>query len=125
MAGSYGRFIILTDEHVPLALVKALRRQGWTVMRVEDEPGLGKGTDDAIVFAYAAARGWVFLSRDDRALALPAAWQEQGRAFSGMLHWPQRHDRRMSIGEVVRFLEALAEEEDPFASGVRHIKPAR
>ena len=29
----------------------------------------------------------------------------------------------MSLGEVVRFIEALAEEEDPFAAGVRHIKP--
>jgi hypothetical protein len=65
----------------------------------------------------------VFLSRDDRALGVPAEWQERGQAFSGMLHWPQRHDRRMGLGEVVRFIEALAEEEDPFAAGVRHIKP--
>lgn len=68
MAGRHGRFVILTDEHVPLALVQALRQTAWTVMRVEDDPGLGKGTDDRIVFAHAAARGWVFLSRDDRAL---------------------------------------------------------
>ena len=123
MGGPCGRFVILTDEHVPLALVKTLRRQGWTVMRVEDEPGLGKGTDDRIVFAYAAERGWVLLSRDDRALALPREWQEAGRPFSGTVHWAQRHDRRMSLGEVVRFIEALACEEDPFAVGVRFIKP--
>ncbi len=54
MAGRHGRFLILTDEHVPLALVQALRQAGWTVMRVEDDPGLGKGTDDRIVFAHAA-----------------------------------------------------------------------
>ena len=58
MAGRHGRFVILTDEHVPLALVQALRQTAWTVMRVEDDPGLGKGTDDRIVFAHAAARGW-------------------------------------------------------------------
>ncbi len=120
---AHRRFVILTDEHVHLALVKALRQRGWTVMRVEDQPGLGKGTDDSIVFAYAAERGWVLLSRDDRALALPSAWQRQGRAFTGMLHWAQRHDRSMSLGEVVRYIEALAEEEAPFAAGVRHIKP--
>jgi len=40
-----------------------------------------------------------------------------------MLHWAQRHDRRMSIGAVVRFIEALASEQEPFVAGVRHIKP--
>ena len=29
----------------------------------------------------------------------------------------------MSIGEVMRCLEALAKEEDPFASGARHLRP--
>jgi hypothetical protein len=47
----YGRFTLLTDEHVPLALVSALRKAGWRVHRVEDERGLGKGTLDDRVFA--------------------------------------------------------------------------
>jgi len=124
VGGPDGRFVILTDEHVSLALVSALRRNGWTVVRVEDEPGLGKGTADSVLFAYATARGWALLSRDDKALVLPKQWQEAGRAFrGGMLHWAQRHDRRMSVGDVVRFIEALACEEDPFVAGVRHIKP--
>jgi hypothetical protein len=29
----------------------------------------------------------------------------------------------MTVGDVVRFLEALAEEAEPFATGVRHVKP--
>ena len=123
MGEPYGPFVILTDEHVSWALVSALRANGWTVVRVEDEPGLGKGTEDAVVFAFAASRGWVFLSRDDRALSLPMEWQQEGRPFCGMLHWAQRHDRTMSIGAVVRFIEALTCEEDPFVAGVRHIKP--
>ncbi len=116
-------FVILTDEHVPCALVEALRNAGWLVHRVEDEPGLGKGALDAKVFAYAAERGWVWLSRDEAAVVRPAAWQREGRPFKGMLVWSQRYHRVMSIGDVVRQIEALTKEDDPFAAGVRFIKP--
>jgi hypothetical protein len=51
---AHGRFVILTDEHVPYALVESLGKAGWLVHRVEDEQGLGKGTDDDAIFAYAA-----------------------------------------------------------------------
>ena len=120
---AYGRFPILTDEHMPLGLVTALKAAGWSVHRVEDEPGLGKGTPDGKVFAYAAERRWVWLSRDEAAVAHPAAWQREAKAFEGMLVWSQRYHRKMSYGEVVRQLEALAEQEHPFAAGVRFIKP--
>lgn len=119
----YGRFAILTDEHVPYALVEALRKAGWLVYRVEDEPGLGKRTHDDVLFSYAAGRGWVWLSRDEAAVVHPAAWQREGRPFKGMLVWSQRYHRVMSIGDVVRQIGALAEEEDPFAAGVRFLKP--
>jgi hypothetical protein len=120
---AHGRFTLLTDEHLPWALVEALRKAGWVVCRVEDEPGLGKGKVDDEVFAYAAERGWVWLSRDEAAVVHPATWQREGRPFKGMLVWSQRYHRVMSIGDVVRQLEALAQEEDPFAAGVRFIKP--
>lgn len=120
---AHGRFVILTDEHVPYALVEALRNAGWLVYRIEDEPGLGKSTPDSVVFAYAAERRWVWLSRDEAAVVHPSAWQREGRPFEGMLVWSQRYHRVMSIGDVVRQLEALAQEEDPFAAGVRFIKP--
>jgi len=119
----YGRFVILTDEHVPFALVEALQEAGWLVHRVEDEPRLGKSSDDRIVFAYAAEHDWVWLSRDEAAIVHPAAWQRQGRPFKGMLVWSQRYHRMMSIGDVVRQIGALAQEDDPFAAGVRFIKP--
>ena len=119
----HGRFVILTDEHVPYALVEALRKAGWLVYRVEDEPGLGKRAHDDVVFAYAAERGWIWLSRDEAAVVRPAEWQLAGKPFKGMLVWSQRYHRVMSIGDVVRQIEALAEEQDPFAAGVRFIKP--
>lgn len=117
------RFTILTDEHVPFALVGALRAGGWGVHRVEDERELGKGALDDRVFAYAAARGWLWLSRDEGALAHPAAWLREGRRFTGMLVWSQRYHRAMSVGEVVRQIEDLEGEQDPFVAGVRFIKP--
>ncbi len=117
----YGRFPILTDEHIDYALVKALRTCGWEVFRVEDEPALGKGVLDPPIFAHAAERGWVWLSRDEKALRHPKEWLEQGRPFRGMLVWSQ--NQPMTIGQVVRFLEALAQEENPFDRGVRHVKP--
>ena len=122
MAG-FGRFVVLTDEHIPNALVEALRQRGWSVVRVVDEPGLGRGALDDRVFAHAAERGWVWLSRDEAAQKHPVAWQREGKPFFGMLVWSQRYHRIMSIGQVVNSLEALAEEGDPFAAGVRHIKP--
>ena len=40
-----------------------------------------------------------------------------------MLVWSQRYHRLMSIGDVVRKLEALSREESPFVAGVCFIKP--
>lgn len=119
---AHGRFVIITDEHLPYALIQALRKAGRVVYRVEDEPGLGKGTLDGLVFAYAAERDWVWLSRDEAAVVHPAVWQREGRPFKGMLVWSQRYHRIMAIGDVVRQIEALAQEEDPYAAGVRFIK---
>ena len=62
-----GRFRLLTDEHISLPLVKALRDRGWDVVRVVDEPRLGKGTPDGVVFAFAIEEERVVLSSDTRA----------------------------------------------------------
>jgi hypothetical protein len=40
-----------------------------------------------------------------------------------MLMWSQRYHRVMSFGDVVRQIEAMAQEDDPVAVGVRFIKP--
>jgi hypothetical protein len=116
-------FPLVTDEHVPNALVSALRNRQWDVVRVLDIPELGKGVDDGAIFEWAASSGRVLLSSDEKALWRPKKWREEGRPFKGMLCWPQRHHWRMSVGDVVRAMEALAEEEDPFLVGVRHVRP--
>lgn len=119
-----GRFPLLADEHIPRSLVLALRRRGWTVVRVVDlEPELGQGADDEQVFAHAVERGYVVLSSDERALWRPRRYREQGRSFAGMLCWPKRHRDRMTVGEAVEVLERIALEDDPFAYGYRFIQP--
>jgi len=119
-----GRFPLLLDEHLPRALEQALRRSGWTVVRVVDlEAELGPGADDEQVFTYAITQGYVVLSSDERALWRPQHHSEQGDPFPGMLCWPQRHRDRMTIGEAVEVLERMALEEDPFAYGYRFVQP--
>jgi hypothetical protein len=118
-----GRFPLLVDEHVPLALVRALQRRGWMVVRVVDLADLGQGSEDEQVFTYALEQGYVVLSSDERALWRPRRYREQGSSFLGMACWPQRHRSRMTIGEVVAAFEQMAKEEEPFAYGYRFIQP--
>lgn len=118
-----GRFPLLVDEHVPRALVQALQRRGWSVVRVVDLTDLGQGAPDERVFDYALENGFVVLSSDERALWRPKRYREQGSPFPGMLCWPHRHRARMAIGEVVEALETIAAEPDPFACGYRFIQP--
>jgi hypothetical protein len=120
-----GRFPLLTDEHVPRALVQALHLRGWIVVRVVDlDSELGQGANDDQVFTYALRHGSVVLSSDERALWRPKQYREQGQPFLGMLCWPQRHRARMTIGQAVEAIERLALEDDPFAYGYRFIQPA-
>lgn len=119
-----GRFPLLLDEHLPRSLAHALRRRGWTVVRVIDlENELGMGADDEQVFRYAKEHGYVVLSSDERALWRPRQVHEQGEPFPGMLCWTQRHRERMTIGEAIEVLERIALEDDPFVYGYRFIQP--
>lgn len=117
-----GRFALLTDEHIPRALVKALVERGWTALRVVDLEEL-KGQHDDVVFAYAVAHDYVVLSSDERALWRPKKYREEGSRFRGMVCWPQRHRDRMTAGEALEQLEALALEDDPFVYGFRFLQP--
>jgi hypothetical protein len=119
-----GRFPLLADEHVSRALVQALQRRGWAVLRVVDlKVDLGQGSDDEKVFAHAAQKGYVVLSSDERALWRPKRYREQGQAFPGMLCWPLRHRHQMTVGEAVEVIEQIALEDEPFAYGYRFIQP--
>ena len=116
-----GRFPLLTDEHIRQPLIKALISDGWDVLRAVD--AFPEGTDDEILFEYAAKKGRVFVSCDEPAQKIPRRWLREGRPFRGMICWPLRHHRRMSERDFLRAFEDLANEEEPFAWGVRHITP--
>jgi hypothetical protein len=117
-----GRFPLLTDEHVPGPLIKALLRLGWHIVRAIDI--FGQRSDDAILFAYAAEQGRVFVTNDEPAEAIAVRWAREGRAFRGLVCWKQQ---RMSTAELVEAFEELATREPPFPPGypVVHLKPKR
>ena len=115
------RFRLLTDEHFPTSLVVSLRTEGWDVQRVVDV--LAPGTPDGDVFAFAAREGLVWVSSDERAQKWPRAYLERGRTFAGMLVWTRESRYRMRPGDFARQLAALEAESDPFAWGIRHIRP--
>lgn len=67
--------------------------------------------------------GLVFVTSDARAAG--TAWKrvEKGRPYAGMIVWSEERRRQMSVGDLVIFLEELAQQKDPFAAGVRYAKP--
>lgn len=115
------RFRLLTDEHFPNSVTDLLRDAGRDVERVEDV--LGKETLDPAIFAYAAERGLVWVTSDEKAQHLPRQYLKEGRSFAGMLVWTQQNRYRMRPGHFLRQLEALEAEENPFEYGLRHIQP--
>jgi hypothetical protein len=115
------RFHLLTDEHFPTSLLDVLRKDGWEVQRIVDV--LTQGTPDEEAFAYAAENRLVWVSSDERAQKWPRLYLEQKLPFVGMLVRTQESRYRMRPGEFVRQLAAIEGEDDPFAWGIRHIKP--
>jgi hypothetical protein len=82
----------------------------------------GEKNIDEELLAWAAAHGRVFVTSDDGIHATAHKWLREGRAFR-MIYWWAEHRRRMSDGEVVRSLEALAARDDAFAYAIEYIKP--
>lgn len=114
-------FPLLTDNHVRQQIVDGLRRRGWDVARAVDV--LPEGTDDEILFAWAAGQNRVFVSSDEPAQEIPKRWMREGRYFRGMVCWPLRHHVRMTDGEFIAAFEELAARPGAFAYPIEYIKP--
>lgn len=97
-------------------------RRGWTVVRSVD--ALGEGIDDAVLFAYAAKEGLVFVTNDEPIHTIAMEWLAAGRVFR-MVFWKHKHHERMSDGDIVRALEKLARRPNAFAYPIEYIKPER
>ncbi len=117
------RFPLYTDENVQGPLLKALKRQGWIIVRaVEIYP---EGTPDDTHFEYAVQQGLVLVTNDEPLHSIAHRWLREGRPCPGMIAWSQDHYQRMSVGEIVADIEAIAAEDDPFGNyPIRYIKPS-
>jgi hypothetical protein len=112
---------LFTDNHVRQAIVVALRERGWQVVRAIDR--FPEGTSDEVLFVHAAANNLVFVTSDPGVHALAHSWLERGRPFR-MVFWRFAHHGRLSDGDIVRALIALAENPAAFAYPIEYIKPS-
>lgn len=100
--------LLYTDEHVPLAVIRALRRAGHDVTRAGDI--FPAGTSDVTHFERALGEGRVVLTQDADFLALSARILADGGHHSGVVYWPQG---TYTIGQVVRKLKQYLETTTP------------
>jgi len=107
-----GRFLLYTDNDVHGDLVKALRRTGWDVVRGVDT--FPEETLDPEHFEKADELGRVLVTNDQPLVDIAHQWLKEGRRFEGMVTWPRAHHRRMTIGDLLREFEELAEKDEPF-----------
>lgn len=115
-----GRFPILTDACVNDHLARALEQRGWDVKRAVDL--YPEKTKDEVLFERAAKDGRIFVTNDRPAEAIAIRWLKEGRAFRGMVAWPQEDYEHRTIGDFVQDFEDLAQEENPFAYPIRYLK---
>lgn len=111
---------LFTDNHVRQAIVVALRDRGWQVVRAVDR--FPEGTRDDVLFAHAAENDLVFVTSDPGVHTLAHAWLQQGRPFR-MVFWRFAHHSRLSDGDIVRAIVALAESQAAFTYPIEYIKP--
>jgi hypothetical protein len=115
------RFPLLTDIHVHGALVEALQRAGWDVVRAVDIL-LSNAADEAL-FAYAAEHDRVLVTNDRPLEAIAIRWMREGRGFRGLVGWPQKHYRVMTDGELAHAFDEIAAKPNAFGYRIEYIKP--
>lgn len=113
-----GRFPLYADADVHGPLISALRARGRDVVRAIDF--YPQGTADQVHFERAAQENRVLISNDQDMETIANRWLEEGRAFRGLILWPQEHYKRIGYSDLVAKIEALSE---PFPHPVIHIKP--
>ena len=82
-----GRFPLYTDADVQGPVIHALKSAGWDVVRaIEAFP---ERTVDPVHFERAVELGRVLVTNDEGQRQRARAWYQDGRAFSGVIWWPQ------------------------------------
>jgi len=119
-----GRFSILTDENTAKGIANALISDGWDVVR--GIRTVEQGTDDDILLLKAVELERVLLTRDVDLEVLAHRWLREWRPFPGVIFWRQeRRQEKATLGEVAQAIEALAQQDDPFAYPIVYLKPRR
>ena len=96
------------DVHIPQAVADQLRRRGIDVLTaIDDQANL---LQDEALLDRSAQLGRVLLTFDVRFKALAEDWQRTNRPFSGLIY---AHPLRVSIGQLVKNLELIAQATDP------------
>ena len=116
-----GRFPLLSDACVRQQVVDGLIRKGWNVERAIDV--LPEGTEDDVLFEYAANHNRAFVTNDEAIQGIAERWLNEERTFTALIIWPRKHYQRMSDGDIIRKFELLADQEDPFSYPIVHMKP--
>jgi hypothetical protein len=107
-----GRFPLYTDADVQGPVVKALQGARWDVLRAID--AFAERTLDPVHFARAAELGRVLVTNDEGQRQRAREWFHEGRAFPGLVWWPQVDYSGRSPGDFLRAFEALANQDQPF-----------
>lgn len=119
-----GRFPLLTDENTAKGIAEALIDRGWDVAR--GVRTVAQGTDDDVLLSKAAQLGRVLLTRDVDLEVIAHRWLREWRPFPGVVFWRQEpRQARSTLGEVVDAIEALADEEEPFAYPIVYLRPRK
>jgi hypothetical protein len=108
-----GRFPIYTDADIQGPVIRALRRAGWDVLRAIEE--FPERTTDTAHFERAVELGRVLVTNDNGQRQRARAWYQEGRAFRGVIWWPQVDYKGRTPGDFLNAFEDLAATEDPFS----------
>jgi predicted nuclease of predicted toxin-antitoxin system len=105
------------DEHVPRALSAALRLHNVDLLTVQEDDR--RATDDAVLLDRAMGLGRVVLTQDKDFLAIARRWQEDGKAFAGVIFMRQG----VALGRAVEDLILVATLLEPadMADQVRYV----
>jgi hypothetical protein len=115
------RFPLFSDACLRQQIVDGLVRRGWDVERAVD--AFPERTQDEVLFEHAAKADRVFVTNDEKIPAIAEQWLARGLRFRGLIIWKRRHHLRMTDGDIIRAIEALAEKENALDYPIVYLKP--
>ena len=116
-----GRFRLYTDADLYGPIVKGLVVAGWDVVRAIDVQS--QGEKDPVHFEAAAADSRVLVANDLDQYMIAMEWIRQGRAFPGLITWPQQVSNRHPVRAFLNAFDDLAAKDEPFMYPIVRLRP--